>query len=134
MFSARAQRFRSHLRSHLSSRWLAPSTAEGRDRLERTYRAAHNIGHFRYVECTEVDPSGRPRGDMASFADVYFPFDSACARRSAASSAIDVSDSTKWSDHPRNLRPEAHGIVEVRIENLDDHYEFAYRLAPSAGG
>ena len=27
-----------------------------------------------------------------------------------------------------------HGIVEVRIENLDDHYEFAYRLSPRPPG
>ncbi len=43
----------------------------------RAYRAAHNVGHFRFFECGAVDGSGRPRGDMTLYGDVYFPFDRA---------------------------------------------------------
>ncbi|HEY5146933.1 MAG TPA: Hsp70 family protein, partial [Polyangiaceae bacterium] len=41
----------------------------------RAYRAAHNVGHFRFFECNAIDAAGRPRGDMALYGDVYFPFD-----------------------------------------------------------
>src|SRR4029077_11254303 len=37
----------------------------------RAYRAAHNVGHFRFIECSALDDGGRPRGDMALFGDVY---------------------------------------------------------------
>jgi hypothetical protein len=40
----------------------------------RTYRAAHNIGHFRFVECSRLR-DGRPDGDVTPYAPVFFPFD-----------------------------------------------------------
>ena len=30
----------------------------------RRYRAAHNVGHFRFLECSAMDETGRPRGHM----------------------------------------------------------------------
>jgi hypothetical protein len=38
------------------------------------YRAAHNIGHFRFVECSRL-LDGRPDGDVTPYDPVYFPFD-----------------------------------------------------------
>ena len=40
----------------------------------RKYRAAHNIGHFRFVECSRLF-AGRPDGDVTPYDPVYFPFD-----------------------------------------------------------
>ncbi len=40
----------------------------------RTYRAAHNIGHFRFVECSRLR-DGRPDGDVTPYDPVFFPFD-----------------------------------------------------------
>ncbi len=42
----------------------------------RTYRAAHNIGHFRFVECSRIE-DGRPDGDVTPYDPVFFPFDPA---------------------------------------------------------
>ncbi len=44
--------------------------------IRRTYRAAHNIGHFRFVECSRV-VNGRPDGDVTPYDPVLFPFDPA---------------------------------------------------------
>lgn len=44
--------------------------------VERTYRAAHNIGHFRFVECSRL-VDGRPDGDVTPYDPVLFPFDPA---------------------------------------------------------
>ncbi|MEW1955409.1 Hsp70 family protein [Terrabacter sp. NPDC080008] len=41
----------------------------------RRYRAAHNIGWFRFVEYSSVDDQGEPRGDLAPVAEIVFPFD-----------------------------------------------------------
>jgi molecular chaperone DnaK (HSP70) len=110
-----------------------PNGASRAHVVERTYRAQHNVGHFRYVECSEVDTDGRPLGDMASFSDIYFPFDRRLREEKAKLGAVDVQRFDGTGPLIREtyaLSP--HGIVEVRIENLDDKYEVAYRLAPNA--
>jgi molecular chaperone DnaK (HSP70) len=112
---------------------LLPDAKQGPAIVERTYRAAHNIGHFRYVECSAVDTSGHPRGDMARFADIYFPFDPHLREGKAELGSISVR--RFGMDGPlirETYAVGAQGIVEVRIANLDDQYEMAYRLAPSA--
>jgi molecular chaperone DnaK (HSP70) len=43
----------------------------------RRYSAAHNIGHYRFFECSSVDADGRAHGDMALSGEVMFPFDAA---------------------------------------------------------
>ncbi len=40
----------------------------------RRYQAAHNIGHFRFVECSRLR-DGRPDGDVTPYDPVLFPFD-----------------------------------------------------------
>ncbi len=42
--------------------------------VNRTYRAAHNIGHFRFVECSRLC-GDRPDGDVTPYDPVWFPFD-----------------------------------------------------------
>jgi hypothetical protein len=111
---------------------LLPDTPNGPAIVERTYRAAHNIGHFRYVECSEIDRAGHPRGDMARFADIYFPFDPHLRDGATELGTVDVR--RFGADGPlirETYAVGAQGIVEVKIANLDDHYEVAYRLAPN---
>ena len=43
-------------------------------RVERRYRVAHTLGHYRFVECGGIDRAGAPEGDLSLFADVRFPF------------------------------------------------------------
>lgn len=40
----------------------------------RTYRAAHNIGWFRFVEHSRLGEDGLPAGAVSPFAEVTFPF------------------------------------------------------------
>jgi hypothetical protein len=46
----------------------------------RRYRPAHNIGHFRYIECSQIDNQGLPTGDLAAWDEIHFPFDPELAR------------------------------------------------------
>jgi len=41
----------------------------------RRYRPAHNIGHFRYIECSQTDSRGLPTGDITTWDEIHFPFD-----------------------------------------------------------
>jgi molecular chaperone DnaK (HSP70) len=94
----------------------------------RRYRAAHNVGHFRFFECSGLEPDGRPRGDMAVHSDVYFPFDGR-ARASAdlASLPIERNDSEGPEVVERYTLDEK-GIVDVLIRDVDSGYEKSYRL------
>ncbi len=46
-------------------------------RVVRSYRSAHNIGHFRYVEAAGIGPDGQPTGDLTLWDEIQFPFDPA---------------------------------------------------------
>jgi molecular chaperone DnaK (HSP70) len=41
----------------------------------RRYRPVHNIGHFRYIECSQIDGQGLPTGDITAWDEIHFPFD-----------------------------------------------------------
>lgn len=106
-----------------------PARSEPHTIAERTYRAAHNVGHFRYVECGEIDREGHPTGDLASFADIYFPFDPGLYGKGAKLEQVNVERFGAEGPWIReSYAVDANGIVEVTIRNLDDQYEQAYRL------
>ncbi len=94
----------------------------------RSYHAAHNIGHYRFFECSAVDEAGKPKGDMALCGDALFPFDAALlGERDLSSIPVD-----RLAD--RGPRIEEHyaldhnGIVHVRIVNADAGYERSYEV------
>ncbi|MGD0674626.1 MAG: Hsp70 family protein [Polyangiaceae bacterium] len=94
----------------------------------RTYRAAHNVGHFRFFECAAVDERGKPRGDMAVCHDVRFPFDPVLRERDDLSS---VPVSRLLGDGPRIVEQYAldrNGIVHIVIRNADAGYERRYQI------
>jgi molecular chaperone DnaK (HSP70) len=45
--------------------------------LQRVYQPAHNIGHFRYLECSRLDASSQPIGEITNWEQIQFPFDPA---------------------------------------------------------
>ena len=105
-----------------------PTTAAQPFMSTRLYRAAHNVGHFRFFECSAVDEGGRPRGDMALFGDVYFPFDATLSR---ADDLASVPIERRFDEGPRIFEQyslDENGIVDVLIRNVDSGYERSYRL------
>jgi molecular chaperone DnaK (HSP70) len=44
-------------------------------RSERVYGPAHNIGHFRYLESSQLDEQGQPTGEIVNWDQIQFPFD-----------------------------------------------------------
>ncbi|MDP9152086.1 MAG: Hsp70 family protein [Myxococcota bacterium] len=94
----------------------------------RRYRAAHNVGHFRFFECERFDENGGPRGDMALYNDLYFPFDAAL--READLQSIPVSRrSVEGPEILEEYSLDQSGIVGVLIRNLDSGDERCYRFA-----
>lgn len=44
-------------------------------RFERVYQPVHNIGHFRYLECSRLNELGQPIGEITNWEQIQFPFD-----------------------------------------------------------
>jgi hypothetical protein len=94
----------------------------------RTYRAAHNVGHFRFFECSAFDEGGRPRGDMALFGDVHFPFDPGLhAARDLASIPVERRRD-RGPQVTECYRLDDKGMVDVVIRDQESGFERAYRL------
>jgi molecular chaperone DnaK (HSP70) len=95
----------------------------------RAYHAAHNVGHFRFFECTATDDAGHPRGDMALYDDVYFPFDPAL-RSAGDLAAVPVERRDRGGPSvEEQYSLDDKGVVEVAIRDLDAGYERTFRLA-----
>jgi hypothetical protein len=95
----------------------------------RRYRAAHNVGHYRFLECSAMDDTGRPRGHMVYSGDVLFPFEPRLVPHAGELSGIQVTRMT--GEGPRieeEYTLDEHGIVAVRIKNLDADFEQIFRV------
>ena len=42
---------------------------------DRIYKPFHNIGHFRYLECSRLDDRGQRVGEITNWEQIQFPFD-----------------------------------------------------------
>jgi molecular chaperone DnaK (HSP70) len=95
----------------------------------RRYRPAHNLGHFRYLEASAVDESGRPAGDITLWDDILFPFDRATeaepdlwavpVRYSAAAASQSIAETWYCA---------ANGAVEVELRNETSGHARRFRL------
>jgi hypothetical protein len=52
-----------------------PKPGESALSIERVYQPAHNLGHFRYLECSRLDERGQPTGEITNWEQIRFPFD-----------------------------------------------------------
>src|SRR5262249_47652920 len=106
----------------------APLPPRGRTPLvvERSYRAAHNIGHFRFVECSRL-VNGRPDGDVTPYDPVLFPFDPALRDRDD----LGRQPVGRWSDGPdveERYVVAPSGAVEVTLTTQPGGFMRTFRL------
>jgi molecular chaperone DnaK (HSP70) len=53
---------------------LLPSKGDAPLVRKRHYRPTHNIGHFRYLECSRLSLRGEPQGDIATWDEIHYPY------------------------------------------------------------
>jgi molecular chaperone DnaK (HSP70) len=98
-------------------------------RVSRRYHPVHNIGHFRYLECSHRADDGRPLGDITLWDEILFPFDPALEeRRDFGSSEVRRSDCAPSQEIEEAYSCDAGGTVTVAISNLTGQYHREYRL------
>ncbi len=98
--------------------------------VRRRYRAAHDVGHYRFFECATFDDHGVPRGDMAPVTELYFPF--AAKLRGAEVDLVSHSVSRLGGEGPlveERYSVDENGVVRVTIVDLESGFEKSSRLA-----
>jgi molecular chaperone DnaK (HSP70) len=101
--------------------------------VERIYQPAHNIGHFRYMESSQLNEQGQPTGEIANWDQIQFPFDAQLQLHPNLSS-VPIAQLT----NPGNLRIreqytcDSTGSLRVRITADPAGYTREYSIAQSA--
>ena len=101
----------------------------------RQYTPVHNIGHFRYLECSHLTDGGRPTGDITAWDDIRFAFDPALQNTPDLSrEPIAHLDGSLALQAEEQYSCDAGGAVTVNITNLSKGYSRTYRLGRWAKG
>ena len=98
--------------------------------ITRSYTPAHNIGHFRYLECAGLRDEGRPAGEITLWDEIRFPFDPAL-QNGGALTTLAVHRSPAFADRHivESYRCDASGTVSVTILDEVSGYNREYKLA-----
>ncbi|HVB29554.1 MAG TPA: Hsp70 family protein [Terriglobia bacterium] len=95
----------------------------------RRYSPVHNIGHFRYLECSHLTEDGRPAGDITIWDDILFPFDPALRNQSELDHVAVVHlNHGVQREAEESYACDRSGTVTVTIANILDGYNRSYRL------
>jgi molecular chaperone DnaK (HSP70) len=85
----------------------------------RAYRAAHNVGHFRFIECGGLDDDGHPAGDITPHASIRFPFVGEVADSGSLADVPVVRLDGRGPAIEERYEVDAGGIIAVTLTNLD---------------
>ncbi|MDQ2948340.1 MAG: Hsp70 family protein [Acidobacteriota bacterium] len=97
--------------------------------IRRSYTPVHNIGDFRYLECSHLDEQGQPTGDVTVWDEIRFPFDPSLKEMNGGGDvAVRHSDSAMSQLVEEAYTCDASGTVGVTITNLSAGYGRQYRL------
>lgn len=93
------------------------------------YGPHHNIGHLRYLECSTVDPEGRPAEGVRQWSDAVFPYDPAipvgghiCPDQIV--SRPDLEDKAVRETYSCD----ADGVITVNIQRQCDHQSLSCEI------
>jgi molecular chaperone DnaK (HSP70) len=106
-----------------------PSPKQPPLRSVRSYRPAHNVGHFRYLECARLAEDGRPVGEITEWDDIRFPFDPGLEGRSDLAT-VSVSRNPAAANFvvEETYTCDSSGNLAVAISNKSTGYEKKFRL------
>ena len=101
----------------------------------RQYTPVHNIGHFRYLECSHLTDDGHPAGDITIWDDIRFAFDPALHNHPDLGRVpVAPLDACLRAQAEESYSCDAGGTVNVKIANLSEGYSRSYRLGCWASG
>lgn len=91
--------------------------------LTRRYRPVHNVGRFRYIECSGLDGEGSPAGDVSPVREIFFPYDPTLRGEDADLSSVRIG---QLSGHRPLIEErytiDAMGIVHFEIADTESGF------------
>jgi hypothetical protein len=103
-----------------------PSRGEPALEISRYYCPVHNVGVFRYLECSHIDASTRPAGDITVWDEIRFPFDPQLD--DIDETPVQHLDRVRHQTIEEKYVCDAGGAVTVTIRNDTAGYSRDYRL------
>jgi molecular chaperone DnaK (HSP70) len=95
----------------------------------RSYRPAHNVGHFRFLECARLAQDGRPVGEITDWDDIRFPFDPELQdRRDLAGISVNRTPAAAAFVVEETYTCDSSGNLAVAISNRSTGYEKKFQL------
>jgi molecular chaperone DnaK (HSP70) len=94
--------------------------------IRRRYHPVHNVGYFRYLECSQLTDDGEPTGDVTVWDEIQFPFDPAVS--DAKGVEVAHSDAARSQQIEEKYSSDASGTVTVTITNISAGYQRQYQL------
>ena len=97
----------------------------------RRYTAVHNVGHYRYLECSHLNRDGQPAGDITVWDDIRFPFEPRLRDKqdlSAVAVAHLHNGTRSEAEAEERYTCDGGGSLTVTISNVSAGYDRNYRL------
>ena len=108
---------------------LVPQPGEAPVIARRRYQPVHNVGRFRFLECSTLRAEGEPSGDILAWNEVIFPLDPRVAENPHPEK-LSVKRAPEVESHliEEVYQCDAAGVIEVTIANLTAGYSRTYRI------
>jgi molecular chaperone DnaK (HSP70) len=96
--------------------------------IRRSYWPVHNIGHFRFLECSHRAADGGPSGEVALWDEIFFPFDPALESAQDLKS-MPVAHMPASKQRVEELYEcDAGGSITVTISNASNGFNRSFKL------
>jgi len=106
-----------------------PPPGDGTLTIARSYSPVHNVGHFRFLECSHRTNSGAPSGEIAFWDEIRFPFDPALETiPDLGSVAVEHSGSAAKQHIQETYECDSGGAITVTIANKSAGYDRRFQL------
>lgn len=106
-----------------------PSAGAGAVERVRRYHPVHNVGHFRYLECSHRGAENEPTGTITTWDEIRFPFDPALRHvDDLGETLVGHLPGAESQEIEERYSVDAGGVVTVQISNLTSGYSRTYRL------
>ena len=109
-----------------------PAPGEAPLRTARGYHPVHNVGYFRYAECTRLGPDAQPLGDITAWDEIRFPFEPSLSNADLTDVPVTPHASGQWIEEEYTC--DASGHIRVTISNRTAGYRREYNLGRWSDG
>ena len=106
-----------------------PAAGEPSLSIRRSYYPVHNVGHFRFLECSHCAQDGAPTGEVALWDEIFFPFDPAHEADTQLNSVAVLYSGAAPSQRIEELYEcDSGGAITVTISNMSNDFARSYKL------